>query len=131
MAKNNNVTVASYLRAIIVDALQEEQNIGISSLKVEVQEEGEDFAAFWKRFGIPSDHLSLADIWEQEERARKAKEARMLEDAHSDAKAVWALADYYLSVDVQETAERWNMKETLIEIWRNAFIEGWRAAHRK
>lgn len=86
---------------------------------------------FWKTTGIPSDRLSLGEIWAQEDRARKAEEARMIENARADAKAIWLLADYYMPADTKEMAERWNMKETLAEMWRNAFIEGWRAAHRK
>lgn len=62
--------------------------------------------------------------------ADAAAEARLIENARADAKAVWLLADQSVPADVREAAERWQMKETLIEIWRGAFIEGWRAAHR-
>ena len=72
--------------------------------------------------------------WAQESAERQAQaeaeERRKIEDARADAKAVWALADYYMPADVKQMAERWGMQETLIEMWRGAFIEGWRAAHR-
>lgn len=56
---------------------------------------------------------------------------RHLMNARADAsKALWALADYSIPPDVKETAALWGMKETLLEIWRGAFIAGWRAAHK-
>lgn len=86
---------------------------------------------FWKRTGIPSDRLTLSEIWAQEKAERDAEEKRQIENARADSNAVWQLADYYLPADVREMAERWKMNETLIEMWRGAFIEGWRAAHRR
>lgn len=61
---------------------------------------------------------------------RAEEERCAMRDAAADAKAVWALADMMIPVDVKEMAERWNMKETILEMWRNAFIAGWRASHR-
>jgi hypothetical protein len=74
---------------------------------------------------------TVGEIWQKEEMIRRAEEALMVENAKADAKAVWPLADYYMPPDVREMADRWGMKETLIEMWRGAFIEGWRAANRR
>lgn len=74
--------------------------------------------------------VSMAEKWAQEDAERKAAEARMIEDAKCDAKAVWALADHLMPPDVREMAERMKMTETLQEMWRGAFIIGWRAANR-
>ena len=79
----------------------------------------------------PNERLTLGEIWAQEYRQHKAEEALMLENARADAKAVWQLADYYMPADVKEMAGLWKMENTLQEMWRGAFIEGWRAAHRK
>jgi hypothetical protein len=49
----------------------------------------------------------------------------------ADAKAVWLAADHYLPDDVRESAKRWGMEQAICELWRNAFIAGWRAAHRR
>lgn len=76
------------------------------------------------------DGPTLGEIWERDNRQRKAEEARMIDNARADSKAIWQLADYYMPADVQEMAERWKMQETLKEMWRGAFIEGWRAANR-
>jgi hypothetical protein len=74
---------------------------------------------------------TLVEQWAKQDAEHRAKEARAIEDARADAKAVWLLADMMLPADVKELAQRWGMPETLVEIWRNAFITGWRAAHRK
>ena len=68
----------------------------------------------------------LGNRWAQEHAAEK----RRLADAKADGRAVWALADQYLPADVMETAERHKMSETMREIWRAAFIAGWRARDR-
>ena len=73
---------------------------------------------------------TVGEIWDREERKRRAEEDRLLEDARADGKAIWPLADYYMPADVKEAAARWKMDETLQEMWRQAFIAGWRAAHR-
>ena len=80
---------------------------------------------------LARDRLTVGEIWDKERLEREAEEARMLENTKADAKAVWLLAEYYLPQDIKETAERWKMAEILPEIWRQAFIEGWRAAYRK
>lgn len=59
------------------------------------------------------------------------QEEALVREAHQHSKAVWLLADYSIPPDVRELAKLWKMEETLIELWRGAFIEGWRAAHRK
>lgn len=72
---------------------------------------------------------TMAEVWAKDAE-RKAQEQRMIEDARADAMAVWALADYCLPADWDEFAKRNGMPETLREMWRNAFIVGWRAALR-
>jgi hypothetical protein len=83
------------------------------------------------RHGLSDARLTLGEIWEKERREQKAEEADMIERARADAKAIWLLADYSIPADVKEMAERLKMKETMIEMWRGAFIEGWRAAHKR
>jgi hypothetical protein len=73
---------------------------------------------------------SMAEIWAKEEAEQRAKEARMIEDAKADARAVWALADHLMPPDVVEMGRALALEEVLKEAWRNAFIAGWRAAHR-
>ncbi len=73
---------------------------------------------------------SVMAQWERERIEQETKERRALQDAKADQRAVWALADFYLPPDVCEMAMRWKMDATLVEMWRGAFIEGWRAAHR-
>jgi predicted N-formylglutamate amidohydrolase len=75
--------------------------------------------------------LTVGEIWDRQDRMQKVEEARMIENARADATAIWSLADYYIPADVREMAERWGMKRALTEMWRGAFIEGRRAAHRK
>ena len=79
------------------------------------------------RSAVPS---IFNELHAEEDRLLKLEAERRMSDAVADAKAVWALADMMIPVDVKEMAERWNMKETILEIWRNAFIAGWRASHR-
>lgn len=78
----------------------------------------------------PDGRPSMAEIWAKEEAERKAVERAMVEDARSDAKAVWLLADYLMPADFKERAAQLQMSETMQEMWRNAFIAGWRAALR-
>lgn len=73
---------------------------------------------------------SVVDQWLRDREERKAAERRALEDARADQAAVWALADYYLPPAVRELGERHKMPETTSEIWRAAFVAGWRACHR-
>jgi hypothetical protein len=74
---------------------------------------------------------TIGEIWDRERRQQVAEEVRMLEDTKADAKAIWLLAEYYLPQDIKDAAVRWKMENTLQEIWRQAFVEGWRAAYRK
>lgn len=74
---------------------------------------------------------TLLQIFERERREQEIEELKRIENARADARAVWALADFYLPGDVVETADRLGVKETMSEVWRNAFIAGWRAAHRR
>jgi Ni/Co efflux regulator RcnB len=92
-------------------------------------EENASYNLFKEKY--PNERLTMAEIWAAEDRERKIEEQKQIENAKADAKAVWALADYYLPADVKEMADRWKMGSTLQEMWRGAFIEGWRAAHRK
>lgn len=79
----------------------------------------------------PDGRTSMAEIWAKEEAEQKAAEASMIDDAKADAKAVWALAEYLMPADFREMADRMKMSETMHELWRNAFIAGWRAAMRR
>ena len=45
-------------------------------------------------------------------------------------RGLWALADLYVPTDVREAAQRWHLDHSLPEIWRQAFIQGWRASQR-
>jgi Ni/Co efflux regulator RcnB len=83
------------------------------------------------RHGLSDARLTLGEIWDKERRAQKAEEAERIENARADAKALWHLADYSIPADVKEMAERWDMGSTLQEMWRGAFIQGWRAAHKR
>jgi hypothetical protein len=64
---------------------------------------------------------SVGEIWQKEEMQRKADEDRRLQDT---------LADHYLPADVKEFGERHGIPELTNEMWRGAFIAGWRAAFR-
>lgn len=72
----------------------------------------------------------LYSHWDEENKKQQEEEKRKLQNAVADQKALYALADHYLPSDVKENAARWKMEETLCEMWRNAFIAGWRAYHR-
>jgi hypothetical protein len=75
-------------------------------------------------------HQTLNDLFRRSAELAADEESKCFQQVRADAKAVWALADYLMPADVKETAERWKMNETLQEIWRQAFIAGWRAAHK-
>jgi hypothetical protein len=67
-----------------------------------------------------------------DEFAEKADLMRRRELAAMQAAAeqgLWSLADYHLPADIRETANRWKLGTVLCEIWRQAWIAGWRAAH--
>lgn len=55
---------------------------------------------------------------------------RLIEDAIADSKAVWMVADYFVPADVEEFFERHKIGVAGCEIWRSAFISGFRAAMR-
>lgn len=78
----------------------------------------------------PDGRVSMAERWAAEEAQHKAEEHRMIEDAKADAAAVWLLADYLMPADFKELARNMKMEATMQELWRNAFIAGWRAQHR-
>jgi hypothetical protein len=79
---------------------------------------------------IYGDRAAFVQFRKEQDEA-ECRALRILEDAAADKNAVWALADYMLPTDVREMAARWKMTETIQEMWRNAFVAGWRAAHRK
>lgn len=85
------------------------------------------FDPHWMR---PDGRLSMYEVWAKEEAERKAIEAQMRQDAKVDARAVWTLADHLMPPDIREMAAAFGMGETIQEMWRNAFIAGWRAALR-
>lgn len=59
------------------------------------------------------------------------RQKKLIQEAHAHAQAVWLLADYSVPADIRELAKRWGMEQTIIEMWRRGFIEGWRAAHKE
>ena len=91
-----------------------------------------DFENWWKDRGYLDGNRpgSMAEKWAIEAAEQKAAEQRMVDDARADAKAIWALADFYLPPDVKEFFARRKMEETGCEMWRQAFAAGWRASLR-
>ena len=75
----------------------------------------------------PDGRVSMAEKWAAEEAQRNAERAEMVRNANADAKAVWTLADYLMPADFKQMAMSLGMEETMKELWRNAFIAGWRA----
>jgi hypothetical protein len=69
----------------------------------------------------------LSSVWADTQRAAELAERRALEDARADAAAVWALADMSIPQDIQEFGTRHGIPELAKEVWRSAFIAGWRA----
>ena len=55
---------------------------------------------------------------------------RAAEEKVAAERGLWALADLYVPTDVREAAARWKLENTLVEMWRAAFIQGWRASLR-
>ena len=49
-----------------------------------------------------------------------------MDDDVSEA-LLWTVADARVPDDVRGMADRFGLGETLLEVWRCAFIEGWRA----
>lgn len=75
----------------------------------------------------------LDKMWERiakEDQAEKDRQQKMVDDAKADSRAVWMVADYFVPSDVQEFFERHGIGATGCEIWRSAFISGFRAALR-
>lgn len=54
----------------------------------------------------------------------------MISLAKSDQRATWVLADYFLPADVKEFFERHGMLATGSEIWRTAFVTGFKVSLR-
>jgi hypothetical protein len=46
----------------------------------------------------------------------------------ANALGLWALADVHMPPDIAEAARRWKLDQTLPEMWRSAFMAGFRAA---
>lgn len=65
---------------------------------------------------------------------RPSKESDMPQSFHISAAAaeagLWALADSMMPPDILEAAERWKLDHILPELWRSAFVAGWRECHR-
>lgn len=78
----------------------------------------------------PDGRISMTEKWALEEQQRKAEERQMVENARADAQAIWLLADYCMPADFKEMSRDMGMEATLQEVWRNAFIAGWRAQHK-
>jgi hypothetical protein len=70
----------------------------------------------------------LAEIYRAD--ARKDAAARVAIDQAAAEAGLWELADLYMPNDICEAAERWRLEHTIPELWRGAFIQGWRAAMR-
>lgn len=58
----------------------------------------------------------------------KQSAADVVRGSAAGERALWALADQHIPPDVREMAHRWKMDHTLVEMYRAAFIAGWRAA---
>lgn len=48
-----------------------------------------------------------------------------------DSRPLWQIADESIPADIKDAAERWRLKHTLREIWRSAFMAGWRASRQQ
>ena len=62
---------------------------------------------------------------------RDKQQTKLIQEAHQHRKAVWLLADYSIPPDTRQMARSWCMEQVMMEMWRNAFIAGWRAAHKE
>lgn len=60
--------------------------------------------------------------------AETEADKRVAEIAAADAAGLWELADIYMPADIREFAERHKLDATVPEMWRSAWIAGWRAA---
>lgn len=63
-----------------------------------------------------------------EEEDRKAEQVALRAAAEN---GLWALADHLMPSDVREAAERWRLDSIMTEMWRSAFIAGYREAHKR
>jgi len=55
---------------------------------------------------------------------------RRAENAAAAEMGLWALADIHMPSDVREAAQRWKLGTAMEELWRSAFIAGWREHER-
>ena len=69
--------------------------------------------------------------WEGVDPIEQSRQRALLELMRSNQRALWLLADYELPPDVREIARVWKLEQTVCEIWRNAFIQGWRACNKE
>lgn len=73
---------------------------------------------------------TLFEAIKKEEEQEELRKQRLIEDAMADSKAVWMVADYFVPSDVAEFFERHKIGVVGCEIWRSAFISGFRSALR-
>lgn len=43
---------------------------------------------------------------------------------------LWEMADAAVPADVRESAARWKLDEVMVEMWRAAWVAGWRSARK-
>lgn len=61
------------------------------------------------------------------ERAEQERQEAMRRAAAEGA--LWQLAELHMPADVREAAARWKLDAVMTEMWRSAWIAGWRAAY--
>jgi hypothetical protein len=67
-------------------------------------------------------------VWRDPEAERKAAQEQEAAMKAAAEHGLWALADHLMPSDVREAAERWKLDHVMTEMWRSAFIAGWREA---
>lgn len=75
-------------------------------------------------------HPAVFQKMSRHDDAQAAAQQRIEADRVAAEQGLWALADLYLPPDIREAAQRWKLDHSLTEIWRSAFIAGWRQAMR-
>ena len=78
----------------------------------------------------PDQTLIGHDTFAKFQHAQTEARIRAAEDMAAAERGLWALADLHVPTDVREAAVRWKLENTLVEMWRSAFIQGWREHER-
>ncbi len=74
--------------------------------------------------------VTASDFFSRFKDAGEEAARRSDDDAFANAAGLWELADLYMPPDIQEFADRHHLEHTVPEMWRSAYIQGWRAAMR-